>query len=107
MSSAADTTPEAAAVQLDAYRRMGGLGRNQAMFRLGEMARRAAEAGIRQRHPEYDDQPFMLVRARHLYGDEIVRQAWPQGPLVEPWPWRRTRSSRSPGSWGVSTSRTW
>lgn len=84
MLSAADTSLEAAAVQLDAYRRMGGLGRAQVMFRLGEMARRAAEAGIRQRHPEYDDRQVMLARARLLYGDELVRRAWPQGELVEP-----------------------
>jgi len=84
MLRAADTSLEAAAVQLDAYRRMGGLGRAQVMFRLGEMARRAAEAGIRQRHPEYDDRQVMLARARLLYGDELVRRAWPQGQLVEP-----------------------
>jgi hypothetical protein len=48
---AADTCPNADAVHVEVYRRMGGAGRAQVMFRLSEMARRTAEAGIRKRHP--------------------------------------------------------
>jgi predicted ArsR family transcriptional regulator len=80
----ADTTPEADAVQLEAYRKMGGEGRAQVMFRLSEMARQTAEAGIRQRHPEYDDRQVLLARARLLHGDDLVRRAWPARELVEP-----------------------
>ena len=84
MSIAGDTTPEADAVQVEAYRRMGGMGRAQVMFRLCEMARQAAEAGIRTRHPEYDDSDVRLALAGLLYGDDLVRSAWPHRDLLDP-----------------------
>ena len=84
MSIAADTSPEADAVQVDAYRRMGGAGRTQVMFRLCETARQAAEAGIRQRHPEYDDAHVRRAFFRLLYGEDLARCAWPDLELVEP-----------------------
>jgi hypothetical protein len=56
MPLAADTSPDANAVQIEAYRRMGGTGRAQVMFHLGEMARQTTAAGIRSRHPDYDDE---------------------------------------------------
>ena len=84
MVIAADTSPDAEAVQIEAYRRMGGTARVQVMFRLGEMARRAAEAGIRRRHPESDDRRVRLALARLLYGDDLVRRAWPDREPAEP-----------------------
>jgi len=84
MPIAADTSPEADAVQLEAYQRMGGTGRAQVMFRLSEMARLTAEAGIRRRHPEYDGAQVLLALARLLHGDELVQQAWPGRRLLEP-----------------------
>jgi hypothetical protein len=84
MPIAADTSPDADVVQLEAYRRMGGGGRAQVMFRLSEMARGTAEAGIRKRHPEYDHSQVMLALARLLHGDDLVRRAWPDRELLEP-----------------------
>ena len=84
MPLAADTSADAEAVQLEAYRRMGGARRVQIMFGLGDMARRTAEAGIRQRHPRYDNEQVMLAWARLLYGDDLVRRAWPDRGLVKP-----------------------
>ena len=84
MPVAADTSPDADAVQVEAYRRMGGAARVQAMFRLTRVARGLAEAGIRSRHPEYDDGRVRLALARLLYGDDLVRRAWPDHELVEP-----------------------
>ncbi len=84
MAHAADTSPDADAAQLDAYRRMGGPGRAQVMFRLCEMARFTAEAGIRRRHPDYDALRVRLALARMLHGDELVRRAWPGESLMEP-----------------------
>jgi hypothetical protein len=80
----ADTSHDADEVQLDAYRRMGGTERVAVMFRLTRMARDAAEAGIRSRHPDYDDARVKQALARLLYGDELVRRAWPGQPLVDP-----------------------
>ena len=84
MPIAADTSPDADAAQLEAYRRMGGGARAQVMFRLNEMVRGTAEAGIRKRHPEYDASQVMLALARLLHGDELVRHAWPDRELLEP-----------------------
>jgi hypothetical protein len=84
MSCVTDTSPEADAVQIEACRRMGGTGRAQVMFRLCEMARQAAEGGIRRRHPEYDDAQVRLAYARLLQGDDIMRCAWPDRELIEP-----------------------
>jgi predicted ArsR family transcriptional regulator len=84
MPIALDTSTDADAVQVEAYRRMGGTGRVQVMFRLTEMTRRTTEAGIRRRHPDYDDARVMLALARLLHGDELVRRAWPGRDFVEP-----------------------
>jgi hypothetical protein len=81
---AADTSPEADAAQIEAYRRMGGPARAEILFRLTRMARDASERGIRGRHPEYDDSQVRLALARLIYGDELVRRAWPGRDLVEP-----------------------
>ena len=81
---AADTSPEADAIQVAAYRRMGGLGRAQVMFRLTDTTRRTAMAGVRNRHPNYDDRQLLLALARLLHGDELVRRTWPESELVDP-----------------------
>ena len=84
MLTATDTSPEADAVQVEAYRKMGGAGRVQVMFRLNEMVRRAAMAGIRRRHPEYNDADVLLALAELLYGEDLVRRAWPGRHLPHP-----------------------
>jgi hypothetical protein len=84
MPIAADTSPEADAVQLEAYRQMGGAGRVQVMFRLNEMVRRTAMAGIRGRHPDYGDADVLLALAQLLYGEDLVQQAWPGQRLPVP-----------------------
>lgn len=79
-----DTDDEAHARQLEVYRRMGGTERVQVMFRLNAMTRALAMAGIRNRHPEYGDDQVLRALARLLHGDDLVRQAWPAQPLVDP-----------------------
>ena len=79
-----DTAPEAQAAQDDAYRRMGGPERSAVMFRLNQLARQTAAAGIRARHPEYDDQQVTRALFRLLFGDELARQVWPGEPLPPP-----------------------
>lgn len=81
---AADTSPQAEAVQLEAYRRMGGLARAQVAFRLSGLARRVAMAGIRGRHPDYDERQVLRAWARLVHGDGLVRAAWPDEALVDP-----------------------
>lgn len=50
---ARDTSPEAAAVQYEGYRRIGPSGRFAAAAELTNVVRELARAGIRMRHPEY------------------------------------------------------
>jgi DUF1680 family protein len=84
MRIATDTSRDADAAQLAAYRRMGGIGRVQVMFRLTDVARRATTAGIRQRHPEYDDEQVVKALVRLLHGEDVARHDWPRHELVEP-----------------------
>jgi hypothetical protein len=79
-----DTDPESHDTQMDLYRRMGGPARVAVMFRLNESARRWSAAGIRRRHPAYDDVQVRLALARLVLGDELVRDVWPDRPLVDP-----------------------
>jgi hypothetical protein len=84
MDRALDTTPEADLAQLEAYRRMGGAGRVAVVFRLNALAREAAIAGIRARHPDYDEGQQRLAYARLVLGDEMTQKVWPQHGLVAP-----------------------
>jgi hypothetical protein len=68
-----DTTPEAHAVQLELYRRLGPA-------RCLELA----ADGIRARHPEYDEAQVRWALFRLLHGDATFRAAWPHAPVLEP-----------------------
>jgi len=79
-----DTSPEAHAAQTDAYRRMSGAERTQVMFRLNQIARETAAAGIRSRHPDYTEERVRFALFRLLLGDELTRKVWPDRALVDP-----------------------
>jgi hypothetical protein len=79
-----DTTPDAHDVQTEIYRRLGGAERVAIQFRLTAMVRDLATAGIRARHPQYDDQQVLLAYARLTLGDALTQAAWPGRELVEP-----------------------
>ena len=84
MAAPLDTSLDAHRIQVEAYRRMGGTGRAAVMFRLNELARKMAIAGIRSRHPDYDDERLRLAFARLVLGDEVVQRVWPGRGLVDP-----------------------
>lgn len=50
--------------------------------RMSEDVRAIAAAGIRARHPEYDDATVLAAQRRVLVGDVLFRAAWPGAPLV-------------------------
>lgn len=79
-----DTTKHADDVQLEAYRRLGGAGRVAVVFRLNKLVRDTAMAGIRSRHPEYDDAQVRQALVRLTFGDALTRSAFPRDELVEP-----------------------
>jgi hypothetical protein len=76
-SGPADTTPEAAKVQLEIYRRMPPSRRLELALALSDTVRRVAAAGVRQRHPAYSDEQVRLAVLRLTLGDELFGQAFP------------------------------
>jgi hypothetical protein len=74
-----DTSRQAHALQREIYLRLGGAGRIAVMFQLNDTVRRLAMAGIRARHPGYDEEQVRLV-----LGDALVRAVWPRRELVGP-----------------------
>ena len=79
-----DTTADADAVQIAAYRRLSGTERVATMFRLNDLVRRAGIAGIRRRHPEYDEAQIHSAWQRLVLGDDLVRRVYPDRELVDP-----------------------
>jgi hypothetical protein len=79
-----DTDPRAHEVQMGIYRRMSAGQRSALAADISESVRDTARAGIRARHPGYDDADVERALRRLLYGAELVRAAWPDEPLRDP-----------------------
>jgi hypothetical protein len=73
----ADTTLEAARVQYDIYRRMPPERRLELALRMSDSLRALTAAGVRHRHPEYDEEQVRLAVIRLTLGDELFRQVYP------------------------------
>lgn len=71
---ASDTTIEAAAVQLQVLRKIGIEGRIKMTFQLSNNMRSTVEAGVRHRHPEYDDQQVRREVLRLMIGDKLFKE---------------------------------
>ena len=79
-----DTSPEAHAVQIEVYRRLGPEGRVELAIEMSDEARRTAASGIRDRHPEYSEGQIRWALFRLILGDVLFRGAWPDAPLLAP-----------------------
>jgi len=75
-----DTTPDALAAQLRVLRRIGPAGRLAMMFELSDNMRSLVEAGVRHRHPDWDDRTVEREVIRLMIGDDLFRQAYRKGP---------------------------
>ena len=73
----ADTTAEAARVQIEIYRRMAPEQRLKQAFEMTEFSRRLCAAGVRMRHPNYTEHQVQLAVVRILLGDELFRIGYP------------------------------
>jgi hypothetical protein len=73
---ARDTSAEAAAAQIEVYRRMTPGARLRVALELTELSRRLLAAGVRRRHPEYDADEVRLATIRLWIGAELYRQAY-------------------------------
>jgi hypothetical protein len=66
------------------FRRMTGDQRARMAARMSEDAREISRCGIRARHPDYTPIEVEQALRRLLLGDDLVRRAWPDLPLVDP-----------------------
>ncbi len=73
----ADTSPEAARVQLEIYRRMAPERRLELAMQMSDTLRRVAIAGVRGRHPEYSDEQVRLAFLRLTLGKELFAKVCP------------------------------
>jgi hypothetical protein len=79
----ADTTPEAAWVQIEVFRRMSPRKRLRMVLQLSDSLRAIAAAGVRSRHPEFSAEQVKLAVIRMSLGDELFRKVYP-GVKVAP-----------------------
>ena len=64
-------------MHFEVLRRLG-IGRRASMtFDLGDVLRRVTEAGVRHRHPDYDDDMVRLALIRLWIGAELFRRVHP------------------------------
>ncbi len=72
-----DTSRDAARMHVEVLRRLGNAHRASMTFDLIDVLRRVTEAGIRHRHPDYDDEMVRVALVRLWLGQELFRQVHP------------------------------
>jgi len=72
----ADTTFEAACRQNEVLRRIGIAGRAAMTFELSDNLRRIVEDGVRDRHPDWDEQAVRLRVIRLTLGERLFEEAF-------------------------------
>ena len=68
-----DTTLEAARVRFSILRKIGMEGRARMTMELSDGLRSIIESGLRQRHPDYDEDMVRLTTIRIAIGEELFR----------------------------------
>jgi len=81
---ARDTSEAAHGRQLAMYRATSPSERVAMAIAMSDDVRELARGGIRARHPDYSPREVELALVRLLYGDALVRRAWPTEPLLPP-----------------------
>jgi hypothetical protein len=70
----ADTTLEAAKKEFEILRRLGPEVRAGMALEMSDGLRRIVEAGIRHRHPDFDEKKVEMEVLRLMVGDKLYRQ---------------------------------
>lgn len=73
----ADTTPEAWRVLFESARRLTADEKWRQVDELNRSARELLAAGVRSRHPEYDEAQVHQAMIRLWLGDELYRCVYP------------------------------
>jgi hypothetical protein len=79
-----DTTPEAARIQLEVFKRMGPKGRLQAGIVLSRTCRDLLREGVRRHHPEYDERQIRLAVIRRTLPEALFCAAYPGAKDILP-----------------------
>ncbi len=80
----ADTSPAVHRAQIQTYRRMLPAERMAIALAMSDDVQALAGAGIRRRHPEYDDDTVRIALWRLRLGTALFRAAFPERPLYPP-----------------------
>ena len=75
-----DTSADALAVQLQVLRRIGPAGRLAMAFELSDNVRSLVEAGVRQRHSDWNDRAIEREVIRLMIGDDLFQRAFGKEP---------------------------
>jgi hypothetical protein len=78
----ADTSLDAARVQYEIFRRMPASRRLELAMDMSAALREVTAAGVRQRHPDYDERQVRLAVVRLTIGDILFQKAFP-GAVVD------------------------
>ncbi len=71
-----DTTPEALAKQFEIWRQIDPADKAAMTFELSDNLRCLVEAGVRHRHPQWDDRIVKREVVRLMIGDELFQRAY-------------------------------
>ncbi|MCE5185394.1 MAG: hypothetical protein LLF76_04630 [Planctomycetaceae bacterium] len=77
-----DTTPEAAAIQMEVLRKMGPEGRAKLTFDLCENLRQITRAGIRHRHPDYSEHQVPQEYLKLILDKSLFEQIFPNCEIL-------------------------
>ncbi len=72
-----DTSPEAERVQIEIFQKMTPERRLRAASELGQVVRKLLVSGVRQRHPNYDDEQVRLAVIRLILPENLFLAAYP------------------------------
>ena len=82
-TASADTSSQAAAKHIEILRQMGMEGRAKLIFQLCDAIRSITRAGIRHRHPDYNEQQVTQAYLRLILDKDLFQQVFP-GCEIQP-----------------------
>jgi len=78
-----DTTIEAARVQFEILRKLTPSQRAGIVFEMSDNLRATVEAGVRHRHPDYNDEMVREAVLRLTLGEDLFSEVFP-GSTIKP-----------------------
>jgi len=79
-----DTSPEVERIQNEIFRKMTPARRLQLAIELTQTSRKLLAAGVRQRHPEYNDEQVRLAAIRLTIPEKLFIAAYPHAKDIVP-----------------------